>query len=420
MNRGGWGSGVTRTSVLAGVTAALLFPSAVSAQSIGSKVGQHVDDHLSNGGKKKPRPKNKPKHRGSGHAHGPGPALGPAPPPGPPPPKRKKSELPHRVFGGDFQLDPSIGLAYRGWRPQSYPGMDVSTENTATWSVGARAKLFFVSVNQAYYESNGIASPRRDGASVAEKAAKATPAAAWLVGALGFPFNWVLEPIIRYEARAFQSTLTPGKPVRLIPYSASKNDDLTTFPATTKELTLTSAFETFVVGLRYHHDNDPSGIIARRESSFPMLYFGVGLTQYSKPYMVRVGDAVISDLIFDARLRGAGLALGLETGQEPERFFLDVSSQVGIGEVRLTQDFTVNETLPKGWLIGYAQGEVTGGYLHPLTRTRPTVLVGASLSAGGATFFYFKPFTTSEEDTSTPALNWDFLWGVRAFVVIPL
>lgn len=386
------------------------------AQTIGGQVDRHVDENLPSAGGKKKKAKKKSKKKVQ-HA---APDSEPAPAPGPPRPKPKQTELPYRIFGKKFQLDPTTGLAYRGWRPQSYQDIDVSSENTLTWHVGARAKLYFVSISHAYYESNGIASPRRQGASVATRAASATPAAAWFLGAIGFPFDWVLEPIIRYEARAFQSTLTPQRPVRVIPHSASKNDDLTAFPATTAQLTMTSAFETFVIGLRYHHDNDPSGIITSESGSFPKLYFGVGFTQFSKPYQVRVGDAVLSELLFDAQLRGAGLALGLETGQKPESFFVDVSSQLGIGEVRLMDDYTVNETLPKGWLIGYAQGEVTAGYLHPLTRTRPTLLGGVAGSLGGATFFYFKPFTTSEEDKSTPALNWDLLWGLKAFIVVPL
>lgn len=410
-----------KRTALALVLASVVLAPPLGAQTLGGKVDQHVDRNLPSGGKKKPPPKKK---KGGGHAparHDAGPAR-PEPAPGPvaPRPKKKKSELPYRVFGKSFQLDPTTGLAYRGWRPQSYQSIDVSTENSLTWHLGARAKLFFVSVDQAYYESNGIASPRREGASIATKVASAAPAAAWFIGAIGFPFDWVLEPIIRYEARAFQSTLTPEKPVRVIPHSASKNDPTTAFPATTSQLTLTSAFETLVIGLRYHHDNDPSGIISSEGGSFPKIYFGVGFTQYSKPYQVRVGNAVLSDLLFDARMRGGGLALGLDTGQRPEEFFLEVSTQVGIGEVRLLEDLTVNEGLPPGWLIGYTQGELTAGYLHPITRTRPTLLGGIAASVGGATFFYFKPFTTSEEDKSTPAANWDLLWGLKAFIVVPL
>ena len=409
-------------AALAALVALSLGAAPAHGQTIGGQVDRHVDKNLPQGGGHKKPPKKKKSHHTT--RHDPGPHPGPAPPPGPPAPRpaRKKSELPHRVFGKRFQLDPTTGLAYRGWRPQKYQHIDVSTENALTWTVGASAKLYFVSINHAYYESNGVASPRREGASIATKAAAAAPAAAWFIGAIGFPFDWVLEPIIRYEARAFQSTLKPERPVRVIPHSAGKNDDLTSFAPTLpgEELMMTSAFETFVVGFRYHHDNDPSGIISSERGSFPKIYFGVGLTQFSKPYQVRVGDAVLSDLLFDARLRGAGLALGLETGQKPESFFVDFSSQFGIGEVRLLHDFTVNETLPDGWVISYVQGELTGGYLHPLTRTRPTLLGGLAASVGGASFFYFKPFTTSEEQRSTPALNWDLLWGLKAFVTLPL
>lgn len=399
--------------------ASLLCPSWALGQTIGGAVNEHVDDHLKSG-KKAPKKKGKKKHHSSGPSHEPAQnnwRPGPAPPPKP---KPQGEQLPYRVFGKSFQLDPTTSLAYRGWRPQAYPSLDVSTQNDLTWSIGARAKLWVVSVTQAHYESNAAGSPRRQGASTAAKAAQATPVASWFVGALGFPVDWVLEPIIRYETRAFETTLTPKKPVRVIPFSASQYDDLSLYPATSEELLMTSAFETFVVGLKYHHENDPTGIISTEGDDFPALYFGVGLAQYSKPYMVRVGGAVLDELLFDARMRGAGLALGLDTGQKPERFFLELNTQFGIGEVQLTHDFTVNETLPDGWLIGYAQGELTAGYLHPITRTRPTLLGGLAGSIGGATFYYFKPLTTEEEQSNTSQLNWDLLWGLRVFLVLPL
>ena len=335
-----------------------------------------------------------------------------AQPPGP--------DYPLRVFGSAFEIDPSTSGAYRGWRPQSYPHINVSTENAATWSVGVRLRVYFVSVEQARYESNGVSSPRVSGGGAATKVATGVPAAAWFIGAIGFPFEWILEPIVRYEARSFQSTLTPQQPIRVIPQSASANDDLSAFPATMQKLRLTSAFETMVVALQYRHDNDPTGLISSRSGSFPSIYFGAGLVQYWKPYMVRVGDAVLNGILFDARLRGAGLALGFSTPQKPDSFYIDFSGQLGLGEVKLTDGFTLNETLPKGWLIGYGQGDLTAGYLYPLIRTRPTLMVGVSGSIGGATFFYFKPTRSEGDNSSAPALNWDLLWGARANMVLPL
>jgi hypothetical protein len=406
------------------LAAAICFPAPAAAQSIGGRVDEHVDQELEGRpGKKKKKKKRKKRPTQSGPRHrsaGAGPAAAETEPePSEPEPEPRGPKIPRRVLGGTFQLDPQLSIGYRGWRPQDFPSIDVSTENALTWSVGTRIKLGFLSVHRAAYESNGLAAPRRSEASTATRAASATPVAAWLLGVVGFPVDWVLEPIIRYEARAFESTLTPKQPIRVIPRSASQDQDLSLFPATTEQLTMTSTFETLVIGLMYHHDNDPSGIITTRAGSLPRLYFGVGLAQYAKPYMVRVGDAVLDDLLFDARLRGAGLALGLETVQKPERFFVELSTQIGIGEVSLMKDFTVNETLPDGWLIGYAQGELTAGYLHPLLRTRPSLLGGLAASIGGATFYYFQP-VSSDEDVRIPPANWDLLWGLRAFLVLPL
>ncbi len=395
----------------------LFLAASAHAQTLGEHVGEHVGEHLKTKKKKKKKAPSHSRPR-------PAPVWHPAPRPAEPPKtedKPKGPQLPYRVFVPDFQLDPEFSVAYRGWRPQDYPSMDVETENAATFSVGVRAKLFrIINVHRAYYESNAVSSPRRKGASIAVKTASTAPAAAWLLGAIGIDVNWVLEPIIRYEARAFESELTPKRPIRIIPHSADKNADLSTFPLTTETLRMTSAFETLIFGLRYHHDNDPSGIISTSGGTLPPIYFGVGLVSYSKPYMVRVGDFVLDDLVFDARLKGAGLALGGELPMKPDHFFASLSTQLGVGQVDLTHNFTLNETVPDGWLIGYAQGELSGGYLYPILRTRPTLLAGIEASVGGATFFYFKALSSSDEERQTPPLNWDLLWGARVFLTLPL
>src|SRR4029079_7945976 len=71
-----------------------------------------------------------------------------------PPVQPQGEELPYRVFGGPFKLDPQASLAYRGWRPQNYQSIEAKTENTLTWSLGARAKLWFLTIYQLSYESN--------------------------------------------------------------------------------------------------------------------------------------------------------------------------------------------------------------------------------------------------------------------------
>jgi hypothetical protein len=392
-----------------------------AAQSLGDTVKQHVDQGLdkkkppkkSDGKKrkKKPRPPRQhaqPSNTGTAYTK----PDEETEPEGP--------QLPHRVLIPELQLDPTVALAYRGWKPQNYPTLTVHTENAATVSVGVRMKLFSIlTIDRMHYESNAFASPRRSGTGIAQDVGKTAPAAAWFLGQIGIPIKWVFKPIIRYEARAFESDVTPDRPVRLVPRSAKASDDLSTLPTVTETLRMSSAFETFVVALQYHHDNDPSGLIQTQGGSLPPIYFGVGLVSYKKPYMVRVGNLVLEDLLFDASFRGAGLAFGLETPQKPRRFFADFSGQVGLGEVQLTDSFTLNEALPKDWWIGYAQGDLTLGYLHPILATMPTLLGGISASIGGATFYYFKAFAQEGEQTVPPA-NWDVLWGARIFLTLPL
>ncbi len=90
-----------------------------------------------------------------------------------------------------------------------------------------------------------------------------------------------------------------------------------------------------------------------------------------------------------------------------------------MGEVKLTDSLILNEELPPDWYIGYAQGDLTVGYIHPLLYTAPTLLGGISASIGGASFFYFKAFAEEGEERA-PLANWDILWGARVFLTLPL
>jgi len=81
---------------------------------------------------------------------------------------------------------------------------------------------------------------------------------------------------------------------------------------------------------------------------------------------------------------------------------------------------TFVSTLVEAQTIGYAQGNFTVGYLHPIAYTMPTPLIGADISLGGATFFYFKTVREEGEPMDTPPLNWDLLWQARAYFTLPL
>jgi hypothetical protein len=413
---------VTRTALafLLATLGAALASGPAFGQTIGGDVKQHADRELEH--KRKP-PAAKPPHRHREHRHGSTattPAAGPETPEEPeevPGPK-----LPQRVIGKFLQIDPQLGAGYRGWVPQPYPRVAVSSQGYFTWAVQLRGKLFrWVTLQRAYYESNALAAPRvSDEASVATKVGSYAPQAAWLMGAIGFPLNLLIEPMIRYETRVHRTTAeaksAPG--VRIIPFSASKNDDPALYPQTTEPLVLTAGFETFVVAGKYNPKH--GGLMGDSWGKIPPFYVGAGFIRYNKPYQFNVGDAVLDDYIFSARFRGGGLALGIASGEKPDRFFVDFAGIVGLGEVRLLHDLTLNETVAGDTLIGFAQGNLTAGYVLPLLRTKPTLLLVLSASGGGATFFFFKTQYQQDEQIETPPLNWDFLWGGQAYLALPL
>lgn len=405
----------------------------VRAASVSDRVRDHVSTNL-----EEPRPKakkEKPRRKKSERSR---PrkdtAVGAssAPPEAEPEVEKPKGpKIPRRVIGRDLELDPRVGGGYRGWVLQQYPAVDVSAQSYFTWSIETKARFFrLVNLHRGYYESNGLSGPRHSGAVVAAQVGERVPQAAWLLGMVGVPITRAWEPVIRYEARAFRTTARPNRPVRVLPHGTPKSADVDAIPATVGALSMVSGFETFVAGMRYSHARDNSATLGQGEQHFPPLYFGVGLTSYGKPYQVTVGDSVLDDVLFDARFRGAGLAFGFELPPKPDRFFLDVAGQVGLGEVRLLEDLTLNELLPQTrprsgvtppeWLIGYAQGDVSVGYVHTLLATQPSVLLSGTLTGGGATFFYFKTQAEEGEAIDAPPLNWDFLWGARVALTIPL
>jgi hypothetical protein len=463
-------------ALLPWILAELVLVSDVQAESVADAVRQHVKTGLegSNDQNSKPAPKQALKASEAKAATPvPPPATKPAPPVKPPPPvvpqpRRDPSPpaaskplvpgqqpppglsfqwgsasdnkdpakapegpaIPQRVFGKYLLLDPKIGGGLRGWIPQQYPTVSVKADTYFTWSVDFNATLLrYINIHRGYYESNGIAGPVHRGAAVTVETVGYAKKAAWLLGVVGVPINKTWEPIARYEARAFQTRAIPDRPVRIVPFNTPPNTDLSTIPATTNPLTMVSGFETLVVGVRYVHSGNPSATIGQNNGVIPPVYFGVGFTQYAKPYQVTVGDSVLDSVLFDARFRGAGLALGTNLPSKPDYLILDAAVQFGIGEVRLLDKLTLNELLPNEgtrgglrppkWLIGYVEGDLSIGYLYTLLRTKPSVLVSAVANGGGARFFYLKTQSEQGEKVNMPSLNWDFLWGVRAYVTVP-
>ena len=338
--------------------------------------------------------------------------------------------IPQRVFGTNLRLDPKLGGGLRGWIPATYPTVKTSADTYYTWSLDVSGTFFrYINLHRGYYESNGISGPRHQGAAVAAEAAGYAKKAAWLLGVIGIPITRTWEPIIRYETRAFQTRAIPQQPVRIVPFNTSPDADLSTIPLTNSPLTMVSGFETFVVAMRYNQSGEPA-TVGQRKAALPPFYFGLGFTQYSKPYQVTVGESVLDSVLFDARFRGAGLALGATLPSKPDFLILDASVQFGLGEVRLLDKLTLNELLPNTpgrgglrapeWVIGYLEGDLTIGYLYTLLRTQPSVLVSAVASGGGARFYYIKTRSEQGEPVNMPSLNWDFLWGLMGYITVPL
>ena len=435
--------------VISLVFSGLVGVSAVRAETIAEAVREHVATGLegsNNDEKPKPAPRNnpQPKKNTLPAAQRPQPASRPqqtqtrqldrpvivqwpAPvvekePAGP--------SIPQRVFGENLRLDPVLGGGIRGWLPAQYPTVHASAGTYYTWSLDIKATLFrVINIHRGYYESNGIAGPRHQGAAVAADTVGKARNAAWLLGVVGVPITRAWEPIVRYETRAFQTTAQPNQPVRIVPFGTSPDTDLSTIPLTTNRLTMVSGFETLVIGMQYDQSEESTVTIRPSSAKLPPFYFGVGFTQYSKPYQVTVGDSVLDSILFDARFRGAGLALGAALPGKPDYIIFDASVQFGLGEVRLLDRLTLNELLPNTpgrsglrppeWVIGYLEGDISVGYLYTLLRTKPSVLVSLVANGGGARFFYVKTQTEQGEKVTLPSLNWDFLWGVRAYITVP-
>jgi hypothetical protein len=338
-----------------------------------------------------------------------------------PPPKPRPSgpELPRRVFGKNAQFDLTFGFGYRGWFPQQYRAAEVVMGSYMTGSIDLRARLFgWLSLRRGHYESNEIAAPTTQEAAVAAKVGQFAPKAVWLLGTLGVPISKAWEPQIRYEARAFETLAKPRDSVCVVLRSAAQ--DAEDCPGTRGELKIISSFETLVAGVRYDASKSSGAVLTSRGSPFPPIFFGLGLLQYHKPYQLTLDGFTLDDYLFDARFRGAGAAFAAELGGGIDNFFGEVDAQLGLGEVSLTDELTLNELIPDRGLIGYLQGSATLGYRIALMQGPPTLILAPVLKAGGATFFLIDTQSGDGDAAASPTVNWDFLWSIHASLLVPI
>lgn len=335
--------------------------------------------------------------------------------------KDKGSDLPKRVIGKNLKIDIKPGGGYRGWVPQQYPGVSVDMASYFTWSVSVKARIFqWLNLHRGYYESNAASNPCKSGVSDAARFGDYAISAAWLLVSMGFPITDAWEPIIRYESRAFQTTAKPkaGNEVCIIPYNQSA--DVEGCEPSSEKLSIVSSFETAVAGVRYIPSKSPSVVAHTPGKKLPDFFFGGGYMHYVKPYQVTIGSETLKEYLFTGRFRGGGLALGTSYNGGINNIFFRVWAQIGLGEVRLTKDMTLNELAPDDWLIGYVQGSVTFGAHIAVWKFAPTLLFVPQATLGGASFYFIKTHKDEGEKTDTPNINWDFLWTIRATFVLTL
>ncbi len=326
--------------------------------------------------------------------------------------------LPQRVIPDYLQLDVTLGGGYRGWLPQQYSHVKVAVGTYYVWTIDVRAKFFkLVTLHRGYYESNGLAGPRTEEAAVAAQVGSYIPKAAWVLGVLGFPWFKVWEPILRYESRAFHTAARPRTPVCIVTDEVAS--DLSRCERSRDALHISSGFETFVAGVRYDQGRDPDR--DPRAPKLPPITFGLGLLSYRKPYQVNVNGNTLDGYLFDGRFRGAGLQLGVDFSRGPDKLSISVDAQLGLGEVRLTPDLSLNSLAPEDWWMGYVVGNANLSYALPLYRGVPTIMFVPSAAIGGATFFFFKTKADKAQDRSdVAAANWDLLWSIHAQLVLSL
>lgn len=405
-------------SFIAGL--ALCWATPTHAQTVRDKAKKHVGDELDDKKRKKRRsPSDGRTRRRQGRSASDG-----AQPTGPtytlsladdPILARGVMKLPRRLFPrahNYLRVDLELDAAYRGWLAQQYDSAEVDIASFATWRAGVKGRFFrYLSLFRGYYESTGLHSPRNTKAALASKVGTRSHKGAKALAYFGLTFWKRFHPMLRYEAQAFQTEATPKIPVCIV--GREDSVDAMSCPRTMDKLRVVSSYETLVAGLRVALPHPSRNILASKEGTVPPFYVGLGLMSYSKPYQINVDGATLEEFLFDGRFRGAGLAMGTQLGGGPQRFFGGVDMQIGLGEVQLTDDFTLNEVTPDDWLIGYIQGNLRGGYELVVFKGPPTITIKPELSIGGASFHFV---STSGEADSAPSLNWDLLWSARVSV----
>ncbi|MBN2804577.1 MAG: hypothetical protein JXR91_15900, partial [Deltaproteobacteria bacterium] len=333
-----------------------------------------------------------------------------------------EEKLPKRVLHKYFQLDPLAGIGYRGWVPQDYPEIETKVASYFTWQVELKGRFFnLFNLKRGYYESNGLASPRQPYKSNAAKYGSYAIKSAWFLAEFGIPIMKAWEPVIRYDTRAFSTTIKAknGKNFCIVDYNGDPDAQFTCDNPGTKA-TMISAYESAVIGVTYYPSKNPSPVVEDKTGKKSPLFFGIGYLSYVKPYQVTIGSEVLEQLLFTGRFYGGGLAFGTKAGGGVNQLYLDVWAQLGLGASKIMKDLSLNDVAPSDWLIGYIQGNVALSFKWAPFKFAPTILIVPTVSASGSSFFFFETQKKEGEKFIMPNVNWDILYSARLSLVITL
>jgi hypothetical protein len=200
-----------------------------------------------------------------------------------------------RLLPGVLEIDLASGGMVRGWIPQGYPTLDISTEGYATWFADLSVNIGdLFRIHRAYYESNGLVPPTSTSATLADASQGSSLAYALLLlmGGLklGRSSDW--EIAVRHTREVFRITVTPTQPTHFVAYDSvgAGHADISTLPLVTSPISSVTAFESTSVGAMVElGKNSPIGGEG---------FLGLAYTRYQKPYMFRFGDTFIPDYLF--------------------------------------------------------------------------------------------------------------------------
>jgi hypothetical protein len=237
-----------------------------------------------------------------------------------------------------------------------------------------------------------------------------------LMGGLKLSRDWSWELMVQHRREVFRSVVTPLQPLRFVPYDSvdAGHADVSTFPRVSRPIDSVTAFESTSVGALVD--------LGKASAYYSHGFVGLAYTRYQKPYMLRYGDSVLPDYLFDGHFSAFGVELGGFRNEDPTNggLLYDIRAQISAGKVELTRDLDLGKLVDSTRNgIGFLQGHIGVGYLFRLVRASWSLAAGVHAEATANYFFaYSKSSDAQSGRDSSVTLNYDILFGGDGRVVV--